>query len=524
MNLTDTIDKGWTLHPDRICLQPTDGSDAWTYRDVGEMTHRIAVGLARTGVVPGDRVAVMSSNHPIAFVCMLAVLRADAAYVPLNPRSTPQELGPLLEATDARHVLYDPALSAQLEALRPVVGHDLRGVRILPEPALSDDPCLDDLLGAPGARAPWSRAGGEDPAWIVGTGGTTGRPKAVVIPHRALMTQTYGFIAHCPETHPVQIAAAPLTHAAGGLTFPVLMQGGTTVIHRGVDVAAIMRDIAKYAATRLFLPPTAIYSMLAHPEVEEHDYSSLRYFLYGAAPMSTDKLREARRVFGPVMTQFFGQSEAPMICTFMSPEDHEEAFNDPAKADRLASAGRESLVARVAILAPDGEQLPTGEVGEIAVRSDLRMTGYLDQPEATAQVDRGDGWHGTSDLGLMDADGYVYIVDRARDVIITGGFNVYPSEVERVLWSFPEVRDCAVIGIPDDHWGEAVTAVVEPVDGATIDADALVAACKRELGSVKTPKSVIVRELPRSSVGKVLKKDLRAEYWVGRSRMVGGGS
>ncbi|WP_432985479.1 AMP-binding protein [Dactylosporangium sp. CA-233914] len=520
--MTDTIDKGWTLHPRRICLRLADGDDAWTYHDVGEMSHRIALGLTRLGVRRGDRVAVLSTNHPIAFVAMLAILRADAVYVPLNASSTVQEIGPLVESTDARTILYHPALVSKVEGLRTAIGKELTGVRLLPGSGDSSDPSLDDVMARAGARAPAPSAGSEDAAWMAGTGGTTGRPKIVVIPHRALMTQTYGFLAHLPEPHPVQLAAAPLTHAAGGLTLPVLMQGGTTVVHQGVDIAAIMRDIERFKITRLFLPPTAIYSMLAHPEVEHHDYSSLRYFLYGAAPMSINKLREAWRIFGPVMTQFYGQSEAPMICTFMSPQDHKEALCDPQKEMRLASAGRESLVARVAILDRNGRSLPAGEVGEIVVRSDLRMTGYLDNPGETALVDRGNGWHGTSDLGRLDEDGFVYIVDRDRDVIITGGFNVYPSEVERVLLSMPEIRDCAVIGVPDDHWGEAVTAVVESVDAMDLDPSAIIAVCKEQLGPVKAPKSVIIRELPRSSVGKVLKKELRAEYWAGRSRLVGG--
>ncbi|WP_165966547.1 AMP-binding protein [Actinomadura sp. 7K507] len=520
--MTDTIDKGWALHADRVCLLPADGSDAWTYRDVGEMTHRIAVGLSRLGVGHGDRVGVLSANHPLAFIAMLAVLRADAVYVPLNPSSTAHELGPLMETTRTRTLLYDPALISKMESLRAAVPHEVLTIRLHPGATDHPDRVLDEILAPPGTRAPEPSAGSEDPAWMAGTGGTTGQPKAVVIPHRALMTQTYGFLAHLPEAHPIQLAAAPLTHAAGALTLPVLMQGGTTVIHRGVDVATIMADIERYQITRLFLPPTAIYSMLAHPELEQHDFSSLKYFLYGAAPMSAEKLTEARRAFGPVMTQFFGQSEVPMLCTLMSPQDHEEAFEDPAKAGRLASAGRESLVARVAILDRDGHRLPPGEVGEIAIRSDLRMTGYLDAPGETASVDRGNGWHGTSDLGRMDEDGFVYIVDRARDMIITGGFNVYPSEVERVLLSMPQVRDCAVIGVPHDHWGEAVTAFVEPVERADVDPDALVAACKEVLGSVKAPKRVIVRELPKSPVGKVLKKELRAEYWAGRVRQVGG--
>jgi acyl-CoA synthetase (AMP-forming)/AMP-acid ligase II len=217
------------------------------------------------------------------------------------------------------------------------------------------------------------------------------------------------------------------------------------------------------------------------------------------------------------MTQTFGQAEAPMICTFFGPEEHVAALRDAP--ERLASCGRESLVAHVGIMGDDGHLLGPGEKGEIVVRGALRMSGYYKNPEETAAATK-HGWHATGDVGYKDADGYVYIVDRLRDMIITGGFNVFPSQVEQVIWSLPQVRDCAVIGVPDDKWGEAVTAVVELKDGADLECDEVVAACRERLGSVQAPKSVVFRELPRSPVGKVLKRALRDEFWVQQARSV----
>ncbi|MFI0420984.1 AMP-binding protein [Spongiactinospora sp. 9N601] len=512
MPLLTALDSAFARYRDHVCFTLADKSRSWTYGEIHELSHRVAAALRAQGDGPGARVAVLSANDPVAFACQLGVLRAGAAYVPLNVRSQPGELAALLTMTGCATLFYQEALAA--DAARVLAAAP--GVR----QAVSIGPELHEWMGPAGVRCPPPDAGREAPAWIMGTGGTTGAPKAVVLSHRSIATMALGLAAHMPEERPVQIAAAPLTHAAGGLTFPLLLQGGRTVVHQGVDPGAILESIERDRVTRLFLPPTAIYSLLDHPRLSAHDYSTLRYFLYGAAPMSTGRLRAALDAFGPVMAQFYGQGEAPTICTWLSPADHAEAVADPARSVRLASCGRPSLVARVAVLDEKGRPLPPGEVGELAVRTDLRMSGYLDDPEATAELDRGDGWQATGDLGRLDDDGFVYIVDRLRDLIITGGFNVFPSEVEQVLWGHPAVGDCAVIGLPDDHWGEAVTAVVELKTGESVPEHELIELCRDALGSVQAPKRVIFRDLPRSPVGKVLKKELRAQYWAGRSRSV----
>jgi acyl-CoA synthetase (AMP-forming)/AMP-acid ligase II len=323
-----------------------------------------------------------------------------------------------------------------------------------------------------------------------------------------------------PGKPPVHLCAAPMTHAAGVVALSLMGYGATNVVMNGVQLPELMANIETYGVTNLFLPPTAIYVMLAHPEVRNFDYSSLDYFVYAAAPMSVDKLREAIEVFGPVMAQSYGQAEAPMICTYLPPEAHVEAIAGN-KAHRLASCGQPALLTPVEIMDDDGAVVPVGERGEIVVRGALVMKGYYKNAEATAEVTTADGWHRTGDIGLKDADGFVYIVDRKKDMIISGGFNIYPSEIEQVIWSHPAVQDCAVIGVPDDKWGEAVKAIVELKPGARADADEIVALCKRELGSVKAPKSVeFWDELPRSAVGKVRKKDMRDKYWAGRDRAI----
>jgi acyl-CoA synthetase (AMP-forming)/AMP-acid ligase II len=259
--------------------------------------------------------------------------------------------------------------------------------------------------------------------------------------------------------------------------------------------------------------------MLAHPKVRDYDYSSLKYFIYAAAPMSADKLRQAIDVFGPVMVQYYGQAEATLTCTFMSAQDHLEALK-PGNEHRLLSCGKATPFAKLAIMDDEGNLLDPNIHGELVMRGSLVMDGYYKNPEAT-EASRAYGWHHTGDIAYIDDDGFVFIVDRKKDMIITGGFNVFPSEIEQVIWSHPAVQDCAVIGVPDEKWGEAVKAVIETVPGKSINEQEIIALCKQKLGSVKAPKSVEVWEtLPRSPVGKVLKKNIRSTFWQDHERAI----
>jgi acyl-CoA synthetase (AMP-forming)/AMP-acid ligase II len=286
------------------------------------------------------------------------------------------------------------------------------------------------------------------------------------------------------------------------------------------DPALLLGAIPKYRVTELFLPPTVIYRLLEIPDLgKKVDFSSLKYFMYGAAPMSVEKLKQAIQVIGPVMMGGYGQTEAPASIAYLPPDAHFEGGR-LASDERLSSVGRPNPLIRVEIMDDTNEILPPGGTGEICVRGDLVMKGYYKAPDKTAETIV-DGWLHTGDIGHLDAEGCLHITDRKKDMIISGGFNVYPSEVEQVIWSHPAVQDCAVIGVPDEKWGEAVKAVVELNAGQTATAEELIALCKEKLGSVKAPKSVdFVATLPRSPVGKVLKKDLRAKYWQDTARKI----
>ncbi|MBV8272522.1 MAG: AMP-binding protein [Cupriavidus sp.] len=517
MNLIDLLDRGASLDPNRACFVQ-DGK-VTTYGEVRNLTFRVGSALRAGGFGAGDVGAVLSNNDATAFACALSLVRAGGIWVPVNPKSVLDEITYFLDFTEVQVLFYSSAFEDLVTELRRQC------------PTIKTFICID----ATGANAPslqgWIEPFGIDefsvPAEagdivaIGSTGGTTGRPKGVMLSHRSIATFVANVLASMPfDRVPVYLAAAPLTHAAGIMVLAFMALGGTTVVLTKPDPQTIMRAIGEHRINTLLLPPTVIYMLLSQANVRDFDYSSLKYFIYVAAPMSAEKLREAIEVFGPVMTQMYGQAEAPMTITFMGPEEH--CPTDPAELPvRLKSCGRATPFARVAVMDEAGNLLGADEVGEIVVQGDLVMKGYLKNPEATADAGTF-GWHHTGDVGYRDARGYYYIVDRKKDLIITGGFNVYPNEIEQVISAHPAVEDCAVVGVPDPKWGEAVKAVVQVRPSANVTEEELIALCKAKLGSIKAPKSVdFVRELPRSPVGKILKRSVRDTYWRDRDRMVG---
>lgn len=520
MRVIDLFDRGAMLAPDAPCLK--DDERTISYREARKATHAIARALNRLGIGPGDRVAVITPNDAWGYVACLGLGRAEAVWVPLNPRSTFEENLGNLDLTGPKLLIYhsDHAEeAAEWVARSKTVAAGL---------------CLDrDDAGRPGLRSliegddgapvpPPAEMTDRDTLYRLNfTGGTTGRPKGV--PHSYLAHEinaaAYAILwgAQTPQRY---LLAAPMTHAAGGLAPPVFLLGGMVRLLRKADPERIMELIEAEGITDLMLPPTVIYAMLDHPRARDFDYSTLRHFMFAAAPMSPDKIRRAIDIFGPCFAQFYAQSEVAMSITWMGPKDYADAAADPALAHRLASAGRPGPFTQLAIMGEDGALLGDDEVGEIVVRSNQVMAGYLNNPEATAET-FAHGWHHTGDLGRRDADGYYYLVDRKRDMVISGGFNIYPGEVERVLLGHPAIQDCAVIGTPDDRWGEALTAVVQLSPGASLDAEALRIWARERLSGVNTPKRYeFWEDLPRSPVGKVLKRVIREGFWQGRDRAI----
>lgn len=508
MRLVDYLDKGASLGGDAPCLV-CDG-ETFTYDDVVALTGRIASALVGHGVAPGDKVAILASNDPTAFTCVFGISRAGAVWCPINPRNEAAENRELLDIFDCSVLIFQKNYAPLVEQIRG----DLPKVKTLVCLDAEFDWALtwDDFLAA--GTETVDRLADDDLGLIVGTGGTTGRPKGVMLTGTNIETMTALTLMGYPwperGERPVYLAMAPLTHAAGVLCFPVLARGGSIVVIRQAAVDTFLTAVAEHRATHTFLPPTLIYMILDHPDLDSTDLSSLQCFWYGAAPMSAKRLEEALTRIGPVMAQLFGQTEAPMMISMMSPSDHFRADGSIA-TERLSSAGRPAPLVTVALMNPDGTMAAPGERGEIVVRSSLVMRGYYKNPEATAEAGA-HGWHHTGDIGYLDDEGFLHIVDRAKDMVITGGFNVYSTEVEQALMSHPAIADCGVIGLPDEKWGERLTAVLQLRPGQSVDIAEVQAFVKGQIGSVKTPKQIEVwDDLPRSKVGKVLKTEIKKQ-------------
>lgn len=518
MHITDLYFRGYRTHPDRLALSG-DGGD-FTYRETFALTQRIARKLQATGFAPGDRFAVLSPNTTRAFVAMLGGMRAGVAWCNLNLKAALPDILHILAAGRCNLLFFHDSaaplideICAAVPTLRQLVcigGTDARA------PTL--EAWLGDTSDAPlDFRVPETAQGFQG-----ATGGTTGRSKLTVASNRFMLTgvMAWATCLHFDEP-PVNLAVAPITHAGGFVALGMGQFAGTTVMMATPDVGAMIDLIEQRRVTTLFLPPTLIYMLLAHPRAASADFSSLRYLIAAASPFAPEKIVEAVQRLGPVVCQAFGQTESGFPTTFMSPSELAAAVHNPALRHRLLSCGRPTVIVEAMEIMDDtGRLLEAGETGEVVLRGPTMMDGYLDDEAATREIQQF-GWHHTGDIGRRDEDGYFYITDRKRDLIISGGFNIFPFEVESALMRHSAVQDCAVIGVPDAKWGEAVKACVQLKAGAQADADELIAWAKAEIGSMKAPKSIdFVANLPRSPVGKVLKRDLRAPYWAGAGRGV----
>ncbi len=516
MAATQLFARGALLRPDQPCLQDATGTRS--YREVHARVARIAAHLNAGDLPTAEKCAVISSNTSLALECLLGIQWAGAVYVPLNPKNPVADNIAVAQNCEVTTLFFHSEMSADAQAL----------LRACPE--IERVVCMDGPHAGAIDLSTWLIESGptrwlpvqlqpNEVAAIYSTGGTTGKPKGVMLTslNWDIAAANFHAATHC-QTPPVFLAVPPITHASGTFALMLMAEGAKTVILPGFDAESICDAIERERVTHLYLPPTAIYMLLDHPGVHERDFSSLEYFIYTSAPMSVTKLKECLAVFGPVMIQFWGQTEAPSFCTVLMREDHLDLDNEREK--RLASCGRPMLLTPVAAMNENGQLLPPGEKGELVVRGPLVMAGYYRNPEATAEVSA-HGWHHTGDVGYLDEGGYAFIVDRKKDMIITGGYNVYPREVEAVLLSHPAVKECAVVGVPDDKWGEAVKAVIEFRDGASATDDELIAWCKQALGSIKSPKSIEAwPELPRTAVGKLDKKLVRQMFWQGHERVI----
>jgi acyl-CoA synthetase (AMP-forming)/AMP-acid ligase II len=517
MAIIDFFDRGWRNAPEAPAY--VEGEQSWTFSEARKLSCRMAHALVRAGLRKETKAGVLSPNDPRAWLCVLGIWRAGLSWVPLNPTVPAADLHRVIDEFDCEVLFYHPSMAPTVAELAPSLPKVKHYVCLDDSP---DHPSLSDWTAGLPDTPPDVRYEMDDVVAVFATGGTTGASKGVMNTHRSFAVCMAHFMIamrYRADEPIVNLAALPMTHAAGVFSLAATARGGTVVILPKGEPNAVLDAIERHRVTELFLAPTVIYRLMEAPGVADRDLSSLRFLTCGAAPMSTEKLRRAIDMFGPVMAEGYGLVEAFAAISFMCPEEH-LVDGKVAPDSRLASCGRPNPLINVEIQDADGRSVPAGVSGEICVRGDLVMKGYYKAPEKTAETII-DGWLHTGDVGHFDEDGYLFITDRKKDMIISGGLNIFPSEVEQVIWSHPAVQDCAVIGIPHDDWGEMVTAVVELNPGADVDSGELIALCRERLGPVRAPKLVeFVESLPRSANGKVLKRAIREWYWAGRSRRI----
>ena len=490
------------------------GAEEITYQRFGEDVSRAMQFLSDAGLQPGDAVMQISAN------CYEMVVLMCACYVGGFITVTPHYAGALEEH---RYVLQDCAAAllmadaARAERAAALAGLSGAALSVYTYHGAGDLPAAWPCIQALPARPLAARDRPQDIIRLIYTGGTTGRPKGVITLSSQLAFASLLHIAEQGFTPSTRfLISSPVSHGGGSFIIPVLAKGGCLVMHGGFDAAAVLDAISCLGVTTLFLVPTMIYVLLDKPRMAERELGSLKCIIYAASPISPPRLAQALARFGPILSQNYGLTEVPGTVLTLTPEDHVDS-----RGDRLASAGRPYPGVTVRVLDDAGGCVAPGEVGEICVRAPHATPGYWRQPELSAQLWQG-GWLHTGDMAYEGADGCLFIVDRKKDMIVTGGFNVYPQQVEQTLGEHPAVLAASVIGVPHPKWGEAVHAVVVLKPGEIVDEAALIAFVKQHRGAMLAPKTVaFAAALPLTALGKVDKKSLRAPFWSEQSRAVG---
>ncbi|KUI13104.1 long-chain fatty acid--CoA ligase [Mycobacterium sp. GA-1285] len=493
--------------PDAVALIADERTA--TFGDLDTRSSRVAQALRRAGVGFGDRVAFIEKNGVEFFEVACALSKLGAVMVPVNWRLAPPEMLHIIDDADARVVIvgaeffgHIEAIEDRLSALVVAVGEHTRW------------PEFDRWIAVHPAEDPCVRTRPGDVAFLMYTSGTTGSPKGVMLTNDNYFCKATGIADKWRfDADSVSLAVMPMFHMAGsGWALVGLCEGACTVVLRDVDPPAILEAVARHSITNMLLVPVVIQRLLETPGVETTDFGALRGIVYGASPITDDVLARALERFDCDLLQVYGQTETTGSITQLDRHDPE----------LLRSCGKPFDWVEVRIVDDAGRDVPTGVVGELWTRSRQNMRGYWNNPAATAATITADGWLKTGDAGYVDAEGYVYLHDRVKDMIVSGGENVYPTEVENVLMTHPDVADVAVIGVPDPRWGEAVKAVVVPAEGSCPSEAELIAYARERLAGFKSPKSVsFAEDLPRTPSGKILKRALREPYWEGVGRRIG---
>ncbi|TWT10812.1 long-chain fatty acid--CoA ligase [Reyranella sp. CPCC 100927] len=517
MYLTQGLRRAGQLRPREKSTVFRDRRRIWS--QTVERVARLAGGLQAAGVRPGDRIAIMALNSDRYYELMYAIPWLGAAMVPVNTRLATPEVRYILEDSGARVLFVDGAMKAHATALAGKLS-TVTAVFYLDDDALPDGMRrFEDLVSAPAAAD--AGAGGETLAGLFYTGGTTGQSKGVMLSHNNLVWNAMNAIAGLFfDSDTTYIHSGPMFHLADGAsTFGVTACGGFHAFVPRFDAADCLETIQREKVTHGQYVPTMINMLANHPKVKDYDLSSLRYILYGASPMPEGVLRKALEVFpGCQFIHAYGMTEAAPILTLLPPR---YTTLDGPYAGRIKSCGLAAHTAELKIVDENRQEVPRGTAGEVAAKGPMIMLGYWNKPQETAAVLK-DGWYYSGDAATMDDEGFVFIVDRLKDMIISGGENVYSAEVENAISLMPGVAEVAVIGIPDAKWGETIHAVIVPRAGANLTAEAVIEHCRSQIAGYKCPRSVEFREtpLPLSGAGKVLKRELREPFWKGYEKRV----
>jgi len=515
VSLPAMIERAARLNP--LGIATSYGGRSFNWTETRDRIASLAAGLAGLGLAEGDRVAILSLNSDRYYESIFAIPWAGYCVVPLNTRWALLENDYALRDSGTRVLLFDDAFCEQAERL--VADIDELAVAIY----MGDGVCPDWAVTSEGLVAghdpvPASGRGGDEMAGIFYTGGTTGFPKGVMQSHRALWASAVGSLPEFRMNRDaIYLHMAPMFHIAdfaGGMG--TTLSAGRNVILQSFDPGKVLQTLAGERVTHVLLVPSMIKMILNHPDAAGADLSHLNRIIYGASPMPAATLEQCMATWpGVGLVQAYGQTELAPVATLLSAEDHLEG------GDKLKSAGRASAVSDIRIVDENGNDCPEGVSGEVVVRGPHTMIGYWKKPEETAKALR-DGWVYTGDAAYFNGDGYLFIVDRVKDMVVTGGENVFTTEVENAVISHDAVQDVAVIGIPHPEWGEAVHAIVILHPGRSVTEEELIAHCRERIAGYKLPKSISFRDepLPLSGAGKVLKTELRKPYWEGRDRLV----
>jgi acyl-CoA synthetase (AMP-forming)/AMP-acid ligase II len=504
--------------PDNPCL--TQGETSYSYQQVDHLANQFANGLQSLGLSSGDRVCILGENSLDHLVTFLAAAKIGAVAVSLNYRLAPAELTYIINDAQAKALLVlDEQLSSVLDAMRDTLPADIHIFTRGQPKSLEWSSWLNDQSNI----AVTSDVSADDAVMQMYTSGTTGNPKGVVVTHHSVVSQlgmNTILMPHRPAPGDANLICAPLFHIGGaGSILGAMYAGIHVILHKSFDPATVVDDLEQHAIAGIFMVPAMIMAVLALPDIEKRDFSNLKQIYYGASPISEAVLKQAMDVFGCDFIQMYGMTETCGTVVNMSPADHRRAVS--GEPELLRSCGRPSVGAQIKIVDLQGTELPADEVGEIWVKCESNMVGYYNMAEETAK-NLTNGWVHTGDAGYKDSEGFIYLKDRMKDMVVSGGENIYPVEVENALASHEAVADVAVIGIPNEKFGEALLAFVVLKPGTELETDAMIEFCRDKIAGYKIPRQLeVIEEMPRNPSGKILKKELRKPFWEGVERNIG---